>query len=425
MLWHKSKEIEDLRKKIESLTSHQNEVQKARQLLDELTQELAGKNRKLEEQAERLTKTDQLKTDFISSAKHELRTPLAVLKECVSAILEGSTGEISQDTQDYLTIALNNVERLINLTNQLTDISKLELGRVHLQRKKEEVMDLVTDAIQSMKALFEKKGIKIELPDVTDISPVLCDSHRIIQVLVNLMGNALKHIEPGKGLIQLFVKSRSDVVEIHVKDNGIGIPKERIPDLFNKFVQIQRAASPDSTGRMGMGLGLSICKAIIEQHHGRIWAQSEVGVGSTFSFTLPVYTPDHEFRDTFEDVLYQATASDSPLGLVAMNVANMGALEGILPEHEKNKFLSSFEETIKTKLRSNDLLLRYHSSKIFVVLAKTDKIGALVMEGRLREALQKKFSNLPLELQSSIAIYPEEGKNQTELIRVAENRLKK
>ncbi|MBI1882956.1 MAG: hypothetical protein HYS08_01970 [Chlamydiae bacterium] len=418
-------ELESLKKQMRGFLVEHEELQKTRTLLHQLTNDLVEKNQKLQEKSEKLLRMDQLKSDFISVASHELRTPLAVLRECISSLLEDGTGEVGQETQDYLVIAKSNIERLITLTKELLDISKLESGKMRIHREKQNVVTLIYEAAQSLRTLFERQGIKVELPSSQEeIPPIFCDPTRIIQVLVNLMGNALKNVPREKGLVKIQIKKKPDFLEIQVIDNGCGIPKDKLVDIFDKFVQVHNPVAPGSEAiGKGMGLGLTICKAIVEQHHGTIWAESELGVGSNFTFALPIFNSDLQFHDLLEEALIQATARDEKLSLLLINVEKTP--QDTDASHPlKREWALNLEEKIRSRLRSGDALLKYHAAEYIMVLAKTDKSGSSVMESRIRETLK---SHIPstLEFKTSVVTYPEDGKNQIELIREAENKLKK
>lgn len=226
---------------------------------------------------------DQMKTEFISTVSHELRTPLAIIKEALSLTLDEIPGKIVTKQRDVLGTAKNNVDRLARIINSLLDISKIEAGKLELQKSPVNIENLIKNTVSDFRYLADEKQISLVYKVSRDKIPVLCDLDKIREVLVNLISNAFKFTDSG-GRVKVFCENIKDEVIVCVQDSGIGIPQEVIPRLFNKFTQFGRKAGP---GDKGTGLGLAISKGIIQMHEGRIWAESEVGRGSKFCFALP------------------------------------------------------------------------------------------------------------------------------------------
>ena len=225
---------------------------------------------------------ERLKDEFVSVVSHELRTPMAVIKEGVSQVFEGLHGGISTTQKEVLVLALEHIDRLSRIIDNLLDISKIEAGKLKI---KKEITDIVSVA-RGVVAIFHFKTQDTHIVLKENFSKekieIALDRDRIIQVFTNLVGNAFKFTP--RGSIEISIIDKIDTVECAVTDTGIGIAKENIPKLFSKFEQFSRAASP---GERGTGLGLSIAKEIVELHNGRMWVESELGQGAKFSFTLP------------------------------------------------------------------------------------------------------------------------------------------
>lgn len=225
-----------------------------------------------------------MKNEFVSTVSHELRTPLTSIKGYVDLILDGDAGEINEIQRDFLGIVKENSDRLVELINEMLDISRIESGRVHLKVEPMSIQDAVEGAVDTFRAVLSQTGRSVDLNIEHGLPPVAADRDRVGQVLVNLISNALKY-SPEGGLVAVGVARRGDFVKVYVSDQGLGIHPEDLGHMFTKFFRVDSAMTREIGGT---GLGLSICKTIIELLGGEIGVESELGVGSTFWFTLPV-----------------------------------------------------------------------------------------------------------------------------------------
>lgn len=244
---------------------------------------------------------DRMKSEFISTTSHELRTPLAAIKESVMLIVDETAGKVNPQQGRFLDIARRNIDRLANLINDLLDISKIESGKLKLNKTKVDIKSLILKTTDALDLIARQNKISIVQEIEKDLPAVECDADRIAQVLINLIGNSLK-FTPADGKIivsaQCTVHSvqektlsaehcplNTDYVEISVKDTGVGIEENDIRRLFTKFGQLDGSLTRRAGGT---GLGLAISKDLVEMHGGQIWAESELGKGSKFTFTLPI-----------------------------------------------------------------------------------------------------------------------------------------
>jgi signal transduction histidine kinase len=242
----------------------------------------------LEAQNEKLKELNRLKSDFVSTVSHELRTPLTAIKGSIGLILGGVTGGLPTETADMLRITQKNTDRLIRLINEVLDIAKIEAGKIQMHFDKYSLVDVLDNVILGVASFAQTQGIQL-LWSRPEVSPlVVIDRDRIEQVMTNLLSNAIKFTNPG-GTIMVSAhwdsdEGKSSEVIIEVQDTGQGIPEEFAERIFEKF---QQAEGSGNKTKEGTGLGLAITKALIEEHGGRIWVVSQVGKGSTFSFSLP------------------------------------------------------------------------------------------------------------------------------------------
>lgn len=229
---------------------------------------------------------EKLKSDFVANVTHELRTPLIAIEKSISLLVSKTAGPISQDQEQFLSIAERNLKRLTLLINDLLDLSKIEAGKMELKREPISIEKIINESIESFAAWAKTKSIKIEKIIQDGTLEVNVDRDRINQVLVNLIGNAIKFTPPnGKITVEAILRKENEEIEVSVQDTGIGISKEELPKIFDKFYQSARGASHEISGT---GIGLSIAKEIIELHGGKIWAESDEGQGAKFIFTLPL-----------------------------------------------------------------------------------------------------------------------------------------
>ena len=242
--------------------------------------ELAGA---INSMCERLQELDRLKADFFAYMSHELRTPLTAIKEGTGLLLDGVGGETTDKQRKLLGILAEESNRLINVVNSLLDLSKMEAGMMVYDFEVTHVDPLIKRAVAEITPLVEAKRITLESDVESTLVPVRIDPERILQVLRNLLGNAVK-FTPAGGLVRIAAKPGDGKLAISVKDSGPGIAAESLTSIFEKFNQGSRQ-SPYT--RQGTGLGLAIAKTIITTHGGKIWAESELGKGSTFVFVLP------------------------------------------------------------------------------------------------------------------------------------------
>ena len=233
--------------------------------------------------AEKARELDRMKSDFLSNTSHELRTPLHSIRGFTRLMLSEKVTE-PEAQKEFLHIIDEQSQRLGGLIDDLLDISRIESGRFSIQKQRLSVKEVIDSAVQELHGLTHESDVAIvkEIPE--SLPDVEADGQRLKQVIVNLLGNASK-FSPDGGEIILRTEVKDRELLVQVTDHGIGIPEEAIRQLFDRFYQVDSSATRN-TG--GSGLGLYISKQIIEAHQGRIWAESVVGEGSTFSFTLPL-----------------------------------------------------------------------------------------------------------------------------------------
>jgi len=228
-----------------------------------------------------LREIDRIKSDFIATASHDLRTPLTSVQMSVHLLLEGAAGPLTEKQRGVLEACREDCDRLEKLMRDLLDLSKIEAGESTPHLSPINAREVILVAAEVFRTQVESKGIRLTVDASPGLPFVLADRAQIERVVSNLVSNALRHTQPG-GTIHISAVRRDGQVAVSVTDTGHGIPPEYLPSIFDKFIRVPGAPSG------GAGLGLAISKSIVEAHGGQIVVQSRVGHGTTFTFTLPV-----------------------------------------------------------------------------------------------------------------------------------------
>ena len=245
--------------------------------LDELDQLALSFN----QMADKLEKTETMRRQLIGDVTHELRTPLAAIKGYMEGLMDGV---LPADPEIYQQVDAE-IDRLQRLVNDLQELSRVEAGELQLNPVSVSTASLIETIRGNLGRQFEEKGIQLEINVEPELPHVLVDRDRILQVLTNLVGNALQYTPEGGRVSIHAVRERSEIV-ISISDTGIGISPNHLPLIFNRFYRTDKSRTRASGGS---GIGLTIAQALVKAHHGRIWAQSGgEGKGSTFNFTLPI-----------------------------------------------------------------------------------------------------------------------------------------
>ena len=228
----------------------------------------------------------KMKDEFVSVVSHELRTPLTSIKGALGLLAGGVTGALPPKAGEMAKIAQSNVERLSRLVDDILDLQRIESGRITIDKRPCDIADLIKESAHSVHLVAKAEGVTILTSDCQ--GSVRADRERMVQAFVNLLGNAIK-FSPRGGRIEFTAqRTTAGSVLFHVKDEGRGIPREKLETIFERFEQVDAS---DAREKGGTGLGLAICRSIVEQHGGRVWAESELGSGSTFYVQLPLAEP--------------------------------------------------------------------------------------------------------------------------------------
>jgi signal transduction histidine kinase len=262
------------------LAENMNRMSRELQRLDANQRRGAAELQSLNEQ---LARASHAKSEFLASMSHELRTPLNAILGFTELMLDNLYGEVPETLRDPLVDVQTNARHLLRLINDVLDLSKIEAGRMELAPTEYAVADVIETVRASLRSLAAEKGLDFVVSVPPDLPAAYGDSKRITQCLLNLAGNAIKFTSRGR--VEIAASLDGERLRYQVTDTGIGIPKDQLENVFAEFRQVDATVTREYGGT---GLGLSITKKFVELHGGRIWAESEPGRGSTFSFEVPL-----------------------------------------------------------------------------------------------------------------------------------------
>jgi len=258
--------------------------EKTWQAHQELEKKVEERTRELSRVLEEVKKISKRKTDFISSVSHELRTPLTSIKGYAAILMAEKLGILPPEVKERLEKINRHSDELVHMVNDLLDIASIESGRTTMRIQEQNLLEIISAASDLISIQCKNKNIDLILEVQSDLPAASADRSQIERVLINLLGNAVK-FTPQNGKITLRANKKDDFIQIDVQDTGIGIPPEALNLIFEEFYRVD---NPVNQNVKGTGLGLSLVKHIVEAHKGKIWLESKLGKGSTFSFTLPL-----------------------------------------------------------------------------------------------------------------------------------------
>jgi len=270
--------------KISSISGGGTEIESMSKSFEKMVSDIKKGQSQIQNQLKELTKIDEQKDEFAAMVSHELKTPLVPIQLYTEMLLKGVFGSLGDKQIRALTSIHKNIESLNDLVDDVLDVTKLELGRLTLNKKQVDVKDLLNKSIELLSILAKEKKVTLEL-DLKTSGKIFCDSKRINQVLSNLIKNSIDFVPENNGLIKLTIKKNAKSFVFAVTDNGPGIPVENQEYLFQKFYKIDTSSTRKHGGT---GLGLTICNGLINSHGGKIWLDKEYTQGSCFKFTIPV-----------------------------------------------------------------------------------------------------------------------------------------
>jgi signal transduction histidine kinase len=247
---------------------------------EKLQKEIAAKKVELEAANRKLQQLDKIKSDFVANVAHEFRTPLTIIKGNVDLVNKGGLGPVAPPQKEMLDGAINIVNRLSRLVNDLLDISKIESGKMELKKEPVGMNEIIEENLAVFDKMIKDKKQILRKDLARDLSKINADKDKVTQVFLNLLSNAIKYTPESKEIVVKTVNLEKEIM-VEISDLGEGVAPENLDKIFDKFTRVT------AEKKEGTGLGLPIAKDIVNLHNGRIWVKSELGKGSQFYFTLP------------------------------------------------------------------------------------------------------------------------------------------
>lgn len=387
-----------------------------------LYEEIKKSNQKLE-------RLERLKSEFISIVSHELRTPLTAIKNSLDILLSGKTGALTESMDKFINMAKRNVVRLSGIINDLLDISKIEAGKMDFKFEMIKIEPVIEYVKTSLDEMAKGKELTLSTKIEDSYADIYADSHRLEQVLTNLVSNAIKFTpEGGRIDIRTQVIDAKDInyvemfdselkqlkgkyLQICVKDNGIGISNENLSHVFDKFAQIENSLSRKVGGS---GLGLPIARQLMEAHNGTIWCNSKPEKGSSFYFAVPIADEKNKFLLDAKQSLLKAKVNNSTMAIIKLK-AESDLLENIQSSIIKPSYLE-----VSLKEKEED------STTLTMVVAEGDKFSADFLKKKIQSYIQERGNLYPnCVTMYSYAVYPDDALDDIELFKKVNESLQK
>jgi signal transduction histidine kinase len=383
-----------------------------------------------------LLEAEEMKTEFISIASHELRNPITAVNNALEILSSKETGEINPEQESFLKIAARNMHRIAALVEEYLDLSRIEVGKQTFQYSTVKLDDFFQPLVEECRAKAGTKKITFSMAIPPKIPQVIADPYKLEQIFYNLFDNALKYSNEGGSITVTAreVKRRGsgqgqDIrhkVEVVIADTGTGIPEDKKKLIFEKFYRVNKSLEKE---KGGAGLGLAIVKKLVEKHGGEIYVQDNKPAGSRFCFSLLTAGEERRnlgFRLIFDREFQKARKTLSSLSLIAIVVERIQIMRqrrgGEKMDVLLNKVCTAISESLYHKA---DTFVHYKKGEIFVIFCEAEKNGAQIIRQRIEERVQRLIQEQyqalvkDFSLHIGIAVYPDDADNQRDLFRMA------
>ena len=397
----------------------QDELEDLAHTFNTMGENLKTSHKTLAEQNKKLIELNSVKNNFISMVSHELRTPLMIIKEAVSQILEGLKGPITEEQQEFLTMASRNAARLNQIIQDLLTISKIETGKMKFNRRHFDLIKLFETEITNQKIKIDTRNLTLIRDFIREKIMVYADEEKIHMVFTNLLGNSVKFIRTGGTIeVSVGVNMEENCVKVCVKDNGPGIPRDSLHKIFERFVKLN--PTPLS-GAPSTGLGLSIARELVEMHNGKIWAESDGENGAAFFFTLPLYC-GKEYLDVYcQDRILEAEERNLDFTVFNLFMHSLSrGTDALTPDKKRVIFTEIQKISLKHLFEPLEIIALEDSFELFI-FSFSDLKSAEVLAGKIRELIEEYLTreNLGSKLMTDVvfAVLKTHGNKSEELFK--------
>lgn len=357
---------------------------------------------------------ERLQQEFVSTVSHELRSPMTLIREGIAQVHDGLRGGVTDSQKRALSIALTGIDRLGRIIDELLDMSRIEAGKIVLQRVRVDLAQLARETAGDFETTAQDRGLELRVSAPVNPLWVYADRDRILQVVHNLVANAFKFTERGR--IEVVVSARENELICAVEDTGIGMTAEECGRAFHKFEQLGRAAV---TGEKGTGLGLSICEGLVTLHQGRVWAESDgPGRGSRLAFSLPRQSAVDVFREQLRGLIKEVAARSGSLSALTFSIVDRGRPgEG---REEIEQAMEGLENLVRHhRGRRTDLMVKGETT-VYLALPSTVKREAVRVAERIvrgfEDALRRENIKRPLHMDYQACGFPEDAAREEDFI---------
>ena len=377
-----------------------------------LIRDLTKKSVELEKLNEELKRTEQLKSDFISGVSHELRSPLTVIKEVLSLVLDERIGALTEDQKEYLGIANKNTLRLGGMIDALHDFSRLESGKeLELKFEPVRLLPVIDEVWMTLSQQLEEKKITFENHLDPETPLVIGDRNRLVEVFFNLISNGMRFTPPG-GKITIGSKGLTEdrnYLKVVVADTGRSIPAEDLPRIFDRFFQGQRIQEGLVTG-----VGLAVTKEIIEGHRGVIQAESKPGVGNSFVFTVPLFGVNMIFNLLVNPMLEKAEGDKLPFSMIQVEFWDQRTQrEATISDG----VLEAVVYAIRMMVRSMDVLIPFQNSRVYIFAFVDKKLAKEMGERVQTKSVQGGYVPKGINVQFRAYSFPKDARNRDDFLK--------
>lgn len=364
---------------------------------------------------EALQRLNEAKSDFVSMVSHELRAPMTVIRGRLDLVLSQAQGPVNEKQQNSLSIAIENVDWLVKMINNLLDLAKIEAGRMELRRDWVDLVRVVQFAVSTFSTQAQEKNLSLKMELPSEHKKIFVEEDRFLQILLNLIGNALKFTTQGE--VKVSVSEREDVMEFTVSDTGPGISSDELSLIFEKFGQSKRKRTGSSKGT---GLGLAIAEEFVKMHGGEIWVESKLGEGSRFIFTIPKLSVEKVFLSAIADGIRVVSDKDLSLSVAMMSVEFSKDLAPDTAAEQRAGVLKGLKGALEDSFRHSGDTVVLGEKELMVLLMNCDKENVDKPLERfqliLRHYLEQKMLQDQIRFSFVSCTYPEEGFSEDELL---------